>query len=226
MAYSIIKGLWNARKQSGDPRVHAIDQNKGDDKKLSVALTFAWEPASWYYAIPRFSKRHIKSITNLVLASASRLHWAGLTLVCILLSGLTYELLNRWSELGAIIISSIILYSVPFIAANYRVARHYSIYIRDNKLIINNAFWGLLVVELDKIIDVKLGQYHKQDNKEILMLGKGNSANLSLSFTEEQIYFGGVATFPEKIKRLLLNVEEPEKLTSVINHSYLSAERD
>jgi hypothetical protein len=219
LMYTIIKGLWNARKLSGDPRVHAIKEHKDDDKKLSIALTFAWEPASWYYAIPRFSKNHIKKITNLSLASASRLHWAGLTLACILLSGLTYELLHGWSEIVAIILSSIILYSVPFIAANYRVARHYSIYIQDNKLVINNAFWGIFVVELNKITDIEISEFSHNNNKETLKLGGGSTANLRLSFVEQQTYFGGVATFPEKIDQLLLNVEQPQALAKLLKES-------
>jgi hypothetical protein len=55
----IVKSLWQARNLSGDPRIGAIEKYD-DDKKQGLALTFATEPASWYYAIPRLSRKHIK----------------------------------------------------------------------------------------------------------------------------------------------------------------------
>ncbi len=68
---TIVKALWGARKLSGDPRIHMLEQYEGDNiyekgskeaKKLELALMFAHEPASWYYAIPRFSRNHVPAL--------------------------------------------------------------------------------------------------------------------------------------------------------------------
>jgi len=216
LMYIIVKGLWSARKLSGDPRVNVIEKYKDDEKKLSMALTFSWEPATWYYAIPRFTRKHVNKAADLSLASSSLLHCITLVIICIFFSGLSYELLNSWSELTAIIVSSVILYSVPFIIANHRVAKNYSIYIHNNKLIVNNSFWGVLAVELQNISGVEVGIFDKTSNKELLKLGRGEQANLKLSFDQQQTYFGSVATFPEKIEQVLLTVEAPKELEAIL----------
>ena len=38
---TIVKGLWQARKLSGDPRIHTFEQYQDDEKKLAVALLLA-----------------------------------------------------------------------------------------------------------------------------------------------------------------------------------------
>ncbi len=219
LIYTIIKGLWKARNLSGDPRIHVIEKFKEDDKKLSLALTFAWEPASWYYAIPRFSKNHVNNIANLSLSSANRAHWIGLALGCILLSGLSYQLLIDWSKITAIITSSLIFYALPFITANYRVARHYSLYVQDEKLVINNAFWGLMTGHLEQISEIEAGRFIAQDNKERLKLGRGDSANLRIHFLEKQTYFGSISMLPEKIDTILLNVDHPQRVIDILKNS-------
>jgi len=212
LIYFIIKGLWQARKLSGDPRIHTFEKYQGDEKKLIIALMMAWEPAGWYYAIPKFSKNHQKAGTHLNLLSANRLHWLGLILSCVLLSGLSYYLLFDWSVLAAVVISSIILWSLIFITANYRIARYYSIYFHDNKLIINNAFWGFMAIDINQISQVEVGAWDKIKGSEELCFGRGNSTNVKLEFTREQTYLGGAGQFPEKVEGIKLNIDEPEVL--------------
>ena len=65
-----------------------------------------------------------------------------------MLTSVAYYLLVDWSELVAIIVSSFVIYGVIFLTANYRISRYYSLYLKDEKLIINNAFFGLMVVDL------------------------------------------------------------------------------
>jgi hypothetical protein len=215
----IIKGLWQARKLSGDPRVHAFEKYKDDEKKLALALPFSWEPASWYYAIPKFSKKHNKAIGQLQTKSIKRTHWLMLLVSCLIVGSLSYYLLVDWSEIVAIIIASLAFYSVIFITANHRVALKFSIYILDEYLIINDAFWSFLVVKINDVKSVQVGQWHKSDDKEQLMLGVGEYANIELTFFNEQMYLGSMGQFPETIHKLWLNVEQPQKFKEKLNDS-------
>ncbi|UUO25511.1 hypothetical protein FGD67_21550 [Colwellia sp. M166] len=45
----------------------------------------------------------------------------------------SYQLLIDWSETAAIIVATSILYSFILLTANYRLSRHYSMYIQDEK---------------------------------------------------------------------------------------------
>ncbi len=217
LMFTIIKSLWGARNLSGDPRLHVIEKYQGDDKKLTLGLPLAWEPASWYYALPKFSRQHAKEITNLSLMSASWFHWLSLMIASAVLSGLSYYLLIDWSELAAIIVSSFVIYGVIFLTANYRVARYYSIYSTDNKLIINNAFLGLMVVDLSQIESAHLVQWKSSDDSEQLSLGKGKQGNIELKFTQQQTYFGMMGQFPTQVERIILQVNEPKKLLAFLD---------
>lgn len=209
---TIVKGLWQARKLSGDPRIHTVKKYQHDDKKLALALPMSWEPASWYYAIPKFSKQHVKALGRLVTNSMARSHWFILIAACFFTGSLSYYLLEKWSEITALFISGLAFYSMVFITANYRVSRHYSIYIKDKKLIINNAFWGFMVVDVENIATITEGRWAKKENKEQLMLGKGNEANIEIVFKTEQTFLGTLGQFPENIDKVWLHVEQAKQL--------------
>lgn len=217
----VIKGLWQARKLSGDPRIHTQERFKDDEKRLAMALTFSWEPASWYYAIPRFSRRHVDAIANLNLYSAKRWHYAFVMLACIAIGALSYYLIAMWSELVAIIVASIICYTVVFLTANYRVAKRYSVYIDDDKLIINNSFLSFISIPLNQIDKVTLGEFKKSENKEQLLIGQGDTGNIELVFKESQTYQNCMASFPEQVETLWLNLDSPDLLDTALNESTL-----
>lgn len=211
LMFTIIKGLWSARNLSGDPRLHVIDKYQGDDKKLALALPFAWEPASWYYAIPKFSHQHPIKITNLSLWSAHWLHWLSLMLGSALIAGVSYYLLVDWSELAAIIVSSFVIYGVIFLTANYRVAQHFTVYLTEDELVINNAFFGIMKIKLTEISAIKAVDWQTGNNEEQLFLGKGKRGNIELIFTQQQTYFGMMGQFPTEVEKIILHVEEPKK---------------
>lgn len=146
----IVKGLWQARNLAGDPRIGAIEKYD-DDKKQGLALTFATEPASWYYAIARLSKRHIKPLDKIVLWSGRAWHYLLLSTILVAIALTSYQLLVGWSETAAIMAATFVLYSFILLTANYRLSRYYSIYIQDNKLIINNSIFNFMVIPLDVI---------------------------------------------------------------------------
>jgi len=216
LMFTIVKGLWQARKLSGDPRVHIANKYPDDDKKQMLALTMAWEPASWYYAVPRFSRNHVPALARLSLKSASGWYFAGTLLVLMLLSGGSYFLLNGWSETLAIIVASFIFYSVIFLCANFRVSRHYSVYLTDSQLVINASFLNFIVIELSDISDIRTGSWSKAQAPELLTLGRGESANIELSFSCEQSYAGMVGMAEEKVTKLRLNTENPEQLKQAL----------
>ena len=214
LMWAIINGLWQARKLSGDPRVHVWKKYKDDDKKLALALPLAWEPASWYYAIPKFSKKHQKPVGHLQFVSASRYHWLSLTVLFIILSGLSYHFLVDWSEVAAVFVSSLLIYSIIFITANYRIARYHSIYIIDDQLIVNDAFFGFMVINIYQIKKVEVENENaeqKNEGSEILIFGNNKANSVILNFISEQSYLGLLGISNEPTRQVRLNVDDPEQ---------------
>lgn len=262
---SIIKGLWQARKASGDPRLaiiaqyaETVEQEKGDeanelrtlnikgasntdlpknqmldDKKLTLGLILATEPASWYYAIPYFSRRHPLSITPLKLLSAQPWHALVIIMCLITAATVSYTLVDNVSHIAAVFVSGLILYSVVLIAANYRISRYYSLYQREGKLIINNGLWGFMSIDLTQISELKLGTFltHVQPQQMggksvgdstaihatgILTIGRGDTANVQLIFKRPQTYYGGMGQLPEPLTVINLVVDEPQVLADAL----------
>ncbi|MGB2742545.1 MAG: hypothetical protein WBC60_18525 [Cognaticolwellia sp.] len=234
----IVKGLWQARNLSGDPRIGAIEKYD-DDKKQGLALTFATEPASWYYAIPRLSKRHTKSLGKIILWSGKAWHFLMVSLLLITIALTSYQLLIDWSETAAIMAATFILYSFILLTANYRLSRHYSIYIQDEKLIINNSIFNFMVIPLDAIKSVSTPTAHDNEteksssniekndvidpendsqqaviNNEQLKIGRGKQHNINITFKQPIKYWGMMGSFVESFEQVLINVEQP---TEVIN---------
>lgn len=220
----IIKGLWQARKLSGDPRIHTVEKYQDNEKKLLLALPMSWEPASWYYAIPRFTRKHTQAICQLVTNSMYTSHWAMLVGACFLVGSISYYLLADWSEVTALIVASLSFYTVIFVTANHRVAKKYSVYLHGDKLIINNAFMSFIIINTQDLISVNQGEWYKNDDKEQLMLGKGESANIELCFSEEQTYLATMGQFPEKVSKLWLHVDKPEQLVEQLRQINLKNE--
>ncbi|MFV0595359.1 hypothetical protein [Shewanella sp.] len=256
---SIIKGLWQARKASGDPRLTIVEQyaairldstavkmasdnlNKSsasdlskapisDEKKLTLGLILATEPASWYYAIPYFSRRHAASIGSLCLLSAKP--WHALVIIAGLMAAsvVSYSLLDGISHVAALFVSGLLLYSILLMAANYRISRYYSLYQRGDTLIINNGMWGFMAVDLNQISDLKVGCLTSLlpssaidrsvigDASEILTIGRGDTANVQLIFNQPQVYYGAMGQLPESIKVLNLIVDEPQTFANALSH--------
>lgn len=210
---SIVKGLWQARNLSGDPRVHILETfQEQDDKKRSLALVMASEPASWYYAIPYLSRNHIPAITDLQLRSSSLWCWLLLILGTLATSSLAYFVIEPWSQLAAIIVASIISYSLVMITANYRISRHYSLYSQNDNLIINNSVWGFMSIKLTDIADIEIGEYFRKENKEGLHFGYGASSNIKLSFHQPQTYFGGLGQLTEQVDSIDMKLTDPQAL--------------
>jgi len=208
----IVRGLWQARKLSGDPRIHTFEKYKDDEKNLALALPMSWEPASWYYAIPKFSRNHAQSIGQLVTHSKKTSHWLMLVAACFIAGSISYILLVDWSEIGAFIFASLSFYMVIFVTANHRVAKKYSIYLLGDKLIINNAFTSFIIIDTQNISAINQGQWNKADDKERLMLGQGSNVNIELCFNEEETYLATMGQLPEKVSKLWLHVKEPALL--------------
>ena len=223
----IVKGLWQARNLSGDPRIGAIEKYD-DDKKQGLALTFATEPASWYYAIPRLSKRHTESLDKIILWSGKAWHFLVVSLLLITVALTSYQLLIDWSETAAIIVATFILYSFILLTANYRLSRHYSMYIQDEKLIINNSIFNFMVIPLSAIKSVSINSNHHNETEksagkkhesavitnEQLKVGRGKQHNIKIIFKQPIKYWGMMGSLVESFEQVLINVEQP---ATVIN---------
>ncbi|MFB2643058.1 hypothetical protein ACE02D_12280 [Shewanella bicestrii] len=257
---SIMKGLWQARKASGDPRLAIVEQYaamaqpepsaeavkidsinpykpsesglppSADEKRLTLGLILATEPASWYYAIPYFSRRHPEAIGSLNLLSAKPWHALVIIVGLMAASVVSYSLLDGISHIAALFVSGLLLYSILLMVANYRLSRYYSLYQRADKLIINNGMWGFMAVDFTQISELKLGHFSSpvsqsslgdttpSDAPEILTLGRGE-ANAQLIFKQPQVYYGAMGQLPESLTVVNLVVEDPQALADTLTPS-------
>ncbi|WP_133406964.1 hypothetical protein [Parashewanella tropica] len=149
----------------------------------TLALTLASEPASWYYAIPYFSKNHTPTIAHLNSKAAKVSSMVLVAISLIILATLSYYLLLDFSELLAIITCSLFLYGIVFCVANYRAAKNYSIYIQDDHLVITKGLIGIIRVPLKHIKDVKINVDVESND---LVLGKKSEDNAKLIFNQPQ----------------------------------------
>lgn len=221
---SVVRGLLKVRKLKGDPRVGAVETyREGDDKSLTIALIMASEATNWFYAIPWFSRNHPPAIANINLKSAARWHvWLMLT-GCIIASCSSYFLLVSWSEWVAIIVSSIIGYTLMSMVANHRLSRYYSLYLMRDNLVINNSLWGFMVINLTDIADVTnqpLAEINQED-AETISIGGGQS-NVTIKLNRPVIYHGGMGQLPEPMTVIHLSVDEPQQLMNTLNSAKLS----
>ncbi len=223
LVVSVVRGLFKVRKLKGDPRVGAVETyREGDDKSLTIALIMASEATNWFYAIPWFSRNHPPAIANINLKSAARWHvWLMLT-GCIVASCGSYFLLVSWSEWVAIIVSSIIGYTLMSMVANHRLSRYYSLYLMRDNLVINNSLWGFMVINLTDIADVTnqpLAEIHQEDS-ETISIGGGQS-NVTIKLNRPVIYHGGMGQLPEPMTVIHLSVDEPQQLINTLNNARL-----
>ncbi|MBO1254669.1 hypothetical protein J3L16_03085 [Alteromonas sp. 5E99-2] len=223
LMYVVIKGLWQARHLKGDPRIIALSQHS-DDKKRSMAFMLATEPASWFYAIPRFSKNHPEALANLNLLSAKRWHFLGVCLALVAITFMSYWLVSSFSQWGAVALAAFVLYGLVLLTANYRISRHFSCYIseydnQDKQLVINNSVWGLLCVPIAQCEKVEKGQFESKDNQDSLFLGRGEIANVKITFSNEQVYQGAMGQIPEAIEEVFIHLDEPSFLLKRISES-------
>lgn len=224
---TIIKAIWGARKLSGDPRLHMIekyqdgalaDKDSKEAKKLDMALMFAHEPASWYYAVPRFSRRHIKAITHLNLLSARWWHYLSVLTALAVATTASYLALVSWSETVAIVVATLVFYFLIVLIANFRVSRHFSIYGWKEKLVVNNSWWGVTLIDLADITNVELGGWQAEVTKSEFHFGR-SAANIKIELAKPSVYYSAMATFKEEISTLYLTVASPEALVNYINNN-------
>lgn len=209
--FSVIKGLWQGRKLKGDPRINIINQYQDEDlKKRSTAITIATEPACWYYAIPKFSRNEAVSAYHINLLSAKKQHWLLLMACLGLISVMVFYLLVQWSEVGAYFISALILYGVVLLTANHRLSRYHSLYFHNGQLVINNSILGFLLVNFADITQVSHVNIACPNNEDELRFGRGENANIHITFKHPQVYYGGAGALPKTIKGIFLRISHPQ----------------
>ena len=209
LVFHIAKLLWQSRKLSGDPRVRALIKLADEpEPKRTTGLLLAFEPACWYYLIPKFSRQHVPALAHIQLLSAK--FWWLLVLVGLLTLAVigSYLAIQAFSEIVAMIVATVIGYTVFSLIANYRLSRHFSLYVLDGYLVINNSFFGLLVLPVSDIIDVEITS---QDTKvkDSMQIGKGE-ANLKVSLSKPACYYGLMGSITEEVDHFYLRVDHPE----------------
>ncbi|ARD23910.1 hypothetical protein [Shewanella japonica] len=191
LVFTIIRGLLKVRKVKGDPRVSAVELYADkDEKALSIAFIVAGEPTNWYYAIPWFSRHHPIALSHIKLMSAKPWHLLFMLIGCLTSCIASYMML----------------------VANYRIARHYSMYLIRDRLVINNAIWGFMAIDVNEIEAVEVNQIAKKVVDDELAIGRGEQTNLTIRFNTPQWYFGGLGQLVEKLTVLHIQVAEPEKV--------------
>jgi len=211
VVYHVVSMLWKSRKLSGDPRINAlINHIDDDDKKRELALMMASEPASWYYAMPRFTKKHVPILANLSLLSAKRWHFGLLLAALIVLTWSSYTLLALWSELAAMIVSSVLFYSIVSLTASHRISRRFSMYCHNGYLVINATFFNLLLAPLPHVKTCEIGSW--VCDKEHLKVGRGDTANIKLTFSSPVYWFTLMGTFCERPTEVYLCVDNPDEM--------------
>ncbi|MFS1424776.1 hypothetical protein [Shewanella sp. 10N.286.48.B5] len=217
LVFTIIRGLLKVRKVKGDPRVSAVEVYADEDEKaLSIAFIVAGEPTNWYYAIPWFSRNHPTGISHIKLLSAKPWHLSLMLSGCLTSCVASYMILVNWSELAAIIVSSIISLTLVMLVANYRISRRYSMYRIRNRLVVNNAIWGFMAIDINEIETVAVNQATKKVVDDELSIGRGEQTNLTIRFKTPQWYFGGLGQLVEKLTVVHINVAEPEKVVAAL----------
>jgi hypothetical protein len=239
---SITRGLWQAGSAKGDPRITVINQYGAnppqtslatdetldkpqvqDDKKLTLGYMLATEPASWYYAIAYFSRHHARAITHITSLSSSRWHLLLLSTGLLAAATCCYLALVDWSELAALFSAGFIAYSVVVLCANHRIARHYSCYLIDDKLVLNHGIWGMLVVELNRIAGVELLDDSAQRDRQDLSFGRGLS-NTRIMFTSPQVYMGAMGQLTEWVNRVDLVLDDPQQFQAIVEAALIHGE--
>ena len=219
--YHVVSMLWKSRKLKGDPRINAlIDNIDADDKKREITLIMASEPASWYYAIPKFTRNHTATLANLSLLSAKRWHFALVLLGLIAVTWMSYSLLILWSEIAAIIVASVIFYGIISVTASHRISRRFSVYCHNKHLIVNATFFNLLFIPLSHLETCEAGEW--KCDKEQLKIGRG-MANIKLTFSTPVYWFTLMGTFCERPTEVYLCVDAPHELVNSLNTGYLTA---
>lgn len=222
IVYHVVRMLWKCRTMQGDPRASAIRaMNNEDEKKRTTAILFAYEPATWYYLLPFLSRNHVPTLAHLRLSSSSLLMLFVLIVGLILMTSGLYYFLAMWSELVAIIVSSLVGYSLIYLIANYRISKHHSVYVLDDHLVINNNFLNLMVIPLKQISHVEVNTF-EQPSSEALCLGKG-TPNIKLILSSPSCYYGMMATLTDSVSEVYLSVDNPESISALnknqIDHS-------
>ena len=216
IVYMVVKSLWKARHLPGDPRLHAHKEYANDDRKRTAALLWSHEPASWYYAIPRFTRNHVPAIGKLVTRLSNPVYGL-MTVLSVPASAIaTYLLLESWSLTAAVIVASLILWGAISAVAAVRLRRHYSIYVQGDDLVINPGFYSTLFGKVPDIDSVTTGQWRKQDIGESLVLGRGDTANVRIVFKRPAVQYSMMASFEDKQEEVYLVCEEPKKLSEAL----------
>lgn len=222
---TIVKAMWRARTLSGDPRIHMVaqydtatsrDLDSKESAKMDFAMILAHEPASWYYAIPRFSKRHVPALANIQLRSSNVWLFTAILTATLSLSVLSYLWLYPWSDIVAILVSTLVFYCVVMFVANYRVSRHFSLYEFADKLVVNNTWWGFCVINKADISVVTAGTWHKNEDPEQLFIGS-QPANIELKFSRPQLYLSAMAMMKDEVSTMYLNVDNPKTVIDALN---------
>lgn len=155
MFFNIFKNISGIRKSKNDPRFEiAIDKNRKSVQQQKIEMLIASEMVNWYYFLGKYPSSNRKYY----LISKSRNAWILWSILFFIgISSLyCFWILYSYSILIATFSSLFILYSIPMLVANYRMAKYESIYIKGDYLVINYAAWAITAISVIHISNIKL----------------------------------------------------------------------
>ncbi|WP_169334838.1 hypothetical protein [Salinimonas chungwhensis] len=159
---------------------------------------------------PGFRKNHPPAVATLMLLSGTRWHISLLLALLITLTGVSYYLIVPLSEIAAVIVTTVLCWSSVSLIASHRVSRHYSIYISHGQLMINATFFNMLCAPLAEISHVESGRWAKDALEDAVTIGRGDTANLKLTFHRSVNWLTMMAMIVEPVRDIYLTVEAPE----------------
>ena len=214
--FHVLSSLWKARKLHGDPRLHALAAHRDDERKQSMAVMAASEPASYYYAIPFLSRNHPPALTNLTLLSAARWHIALVLSLLAVLTVFGYFIIAQFSAIAAIIVTTVLCWSSVSLIASHRISRYYSLYLSHGHLMVNASFYNVICVPVADISGVEAGSWTKDSLADALAIGRGDTFNLRLRLYREVNWLTMMGLAVEPVSEIYLNVESPERLCAAL----------
>ncbi|WP_028115363.1 hypothetical protein [Ferrimonas senticii] len=217
---SVLQSLWQCRKQTGDPRVSAAINNRSeaDEKRRTLKMISIAELTAWLHLLPWLRRTQATAITNLNTLMAHRVHLLAILTLLLLASSGSYVLLlpvHSWLAVG---VSGIIAYGLIHLLANHFIARDHSVYLNQQELVLNVGLWGMMVVNINDIAQIELGDDDVTTDASQLTLGRANQQPiLRLTLAKPQHYYSAGGIHCDTYEQLQLHLDNPEVLLEAIN---------
>lgn len=211
-----IKSIWKNRAIKTDPRISILQEDRFANEHLKrIGLMVAYEPASWFYFFPAFSKK-LKPLGRIKSSGGSIFFCVSLMFLTVTLSLLSYRLISPYDQFIAAGISGVTLYFLVSVWANFRCTRYHSLAECNGKIIVNNGFYDFCFFEKKAVDSIELSTTVK--NKVVFYLNEPVTRYRRLGSKQELVtYLEFKLTEKHSFIKNLKRIELIEKLLAKSN---------